>query len=119
MMSKISEGGDRLNPGHPLEPPLGSCHSLCFIIPLLRREIHVAPYGPRTGPGPLKGPSRAPLWEPSETQCTRPRARARLTTRIFFRQLFEKLLGYTSEYIVYRDKRLLNSYQCEKVFFLI
>ena len=46
-------GGDRLNPGYPVEPPLGSCPSLCFIIPLLRREIHVAPYGPRPPKGPL------------------------------------------------------------------
>ena len=36
-------GGDRLNPDHPVEPPLGSFPSLCFIIQQSRREIHVRP----------------------------------------------------------------------------
>ena len=60
---------------------------------------------PPAGPGPLEGPLWAPLWEPSETQCTRPQGWAKSSTQIFFRQLFELLLGYTSEYIVYREKR--------------
>jgi hypothetical protein len=93
-MSKISEGETGLTPviqwNHlwvPVPP---------YVLLYTLHDVRYTP--PPTGPGPLKGPSRAPLWEPSETQCTRPRGWAKSSTRIFFAQLFEKLLGYTLDH---------------------
>ena len=67
-----------------------------------RGQLHERAQKPRRPNEPPKGPALEPL--SGSTQWALHGGWAKSTTQIFFAQLFQKLLGYTSEYIVFAQK---------------